>query len=84
MTATPTEIGLTPSEKKLFQLFDRVLGKDVEIENIVKTLEAPSRQAATVRLKYFASKLAPHGWIVARTSGTGRGAIGVYKMEKKF
>jgi len=83
MTATPSEIGLTASEKKLFQLFDRS-SNDVEIENIVKTLEAPSRQAATVRLKYFASKIAPHGWIVARTSGTGRGVTGTYKMEKKF
>jgi hypothetical protein len=83
MTATPAEIGLTPSEKKLFQLFDRS-SNDVEIDSIIDTLDAPSRQAATVRVKYFASKIAPHGWIVSRTSGTGRGVTGTYKMEKKF
>jgi len=84
MTATPENLNLTLSEKRLFQLFDCSLGKDVEIDRIIQTLDAPNRQAATVRIKYFTSKIAPGGWIVTRTSGIGRGATGRFKMEKKF
>jgi len=86
---TPTDINLTNSEKKLFQLFNRNLNKDVEIDRIIETMKrankkAPSRQAAIVRLKYFASKIAPRGWIVERTSGLGRGVTGTFRMSKVF
>lgn len=90
MTATPAELNLTPPEKRLFQLFNRNLGKDVEIDRIIETLraapnrKAPSRQAATVRIKYFTAKVAPHGWVVERTSGIGRGVTGTYQMTQKF
>ena len=84
MTATPAELNLTASEKRLFQLFARSIGKDVEIDRIITALDAPSRQAATVRVKYFTAKVAPHGWVVSRTSGIGRGVTGTFKMEKRF
>lgn len=81
---TPTNMGLTVPERNLFQLFHRSLGRDVEIDSIVKSLDAPSREAATVRIKYFGYKTAQHGWIVTTTSGGGRGMLGTFKMEKRF
>ena len=81
-TEKTTMDNLTPSEKKLFTLFKK--GKEVTIDKIIKAIDAPSRQAATVRIKYFAAKVAPHGWIVDRTSKIGRGQVGKFQMEKKF
>ncbi len=74
---------LTENERKLWSQFKD--GKaQVQLDDLVKIFDGPSRHSLNLRIKYLAAKMAPEGWVIRRVSGIGRGAKGVYEAEKKF
>lgn len=72
---------LTDSELAIFRLLQQK--HEVSLDEIMVMIHA-SRHSIVVRLKYLAAKLAPEGWIIRNSAGTGRGKKAIYSMEKKF
>ena len=67
---------LTSGEDCSAEDFDKLL---VEAELAVKDIGSIIMIA-----KYLAAKVAPHGYIIKRVSGLGRGRKAVFCMAKKF
>lgn len=81
---TPNQLKkiLTVEEAALFDHLD--CKESVSLDSLEEKYPGTARSGLIVRIKYLAAKIAPHGWIIERKSGIGRGAKGKYVMEKKF
>jgi hypothetical protein len=77
-------VNLNSEEKIIFDLLKSGKTKSVSLDEINIKLKKSSRQSLIVRLKYLTAKIAPHGYIIERTSGIGRGIKAEYQMRKRF
>jgi len=67
------------------ELFDALKSRKlVKLDELEKKINATSRHALIVRIKYLSAKIARHGWIIENTGGVGRGAKAVYSVKKRF
>jgi len=87
-TATmPVDFGLSDRETILFDKFasDVSCTSDALQQELEKhDLGSANPKALVILVKYLSAKVAPHGYIIERTSKIGRGAKAVYSMTKRF
>jgi hypothetical protein len=73
---------LNPDQRILFERFKT--NESVSIDELTEIWPEKSRHHINLMIKYLTAKIAGSGWIIQRTSGLGRGAKGVFQMEKQF
>lgn len=76
-------MNLSASEQKMFDFFLEN-GNKAEVDELINLFPGATRNSIIVRIKYLSAKVSPHGWIITKETGTGRGVKAHYSIEKRF